>query len=199
MIVKQALLVLTVVMAALAAGVPASSGGTSAKLSPSASCKAGAVPAIVNATFTCLKAAGPCQAKFQQAYAKYKFSCASGRLIRVGPAPPPVPGTVLADAFLNSKPRDVTTRATTFKVAGPPPVLHLTFAQALKGQHTLSVDVHNTTVNTGQTFETTLQNGWLYVYEALPAIVSNSAAGSYRVTISIDGRGKKQLSYSVTS
>jgi hypothetical protein len=57
--------------------------------------------------------------------------------------------------------------------------------------------VHSGKTNTGSTVNYTLQSGWQFTYEVLPTAISNSTAGAYRVTISIDGASKKQLFYSV--
>jgi hypothetical protein len=195
-IATHGLITLAAVSAGLAAGVaPATAGSRAPQLSPGGSCKPAEVPAIINARFACLKAGGACTAKFQQAYTKYRFTCTAARLSKV---PAARQGSLLADAFLNTKSSDSTTRVTTFRVGGPPPILHMTFASALKGSHTLTVDVHNSTINSGQSFDTTLKPGWQFAYEVLPALVSNSAAGDYVVTVTIDGGSKKLLTYSVT-
>src|SRR5918912_1042720 len=105
---------------------------------------------------------GACTAKYQSAYAKYRFTCTAAKLSKL---PAHRSASLLADAFLNAKTSDTTTRSTTFTVGGPPPVLHMTFSSALKGSHTLTVDIHNTTIDAGQSFDTTLQSGWQVAYE----------------------------------
>ncbi len=192
--VKLGLATLTcVVVAVFASNVSASSASTAAVRVSAGSCPGATVPAVVNATFVCLSIGGPCTARFEEDYAKYQLVCAAGRLSKPRPASAPA----VADAFLNTKKSDVSTRTTIFKVAGAPPILHLTFKKALAGPHKLSVDVHNATTDVGRTFDTTLQTGWQFMYQVLPTSISNSYAGTYRVTISIDGAGKKELSYSV--
>jgi hypothetical protein len=157
------------------------------------SCPSPSVPAVVNATFMCLNLGGPCSVKFQQDYVKFQLSCAAGKLIKLSSAAGA--GPAIAEAFLNTSSNDLKTRATTFTVSGPTPVLHLTFRQALKGAHSVRIDVHNP--NLDQTINFTLQNGWQFTYEKLPETSANAVAGAYRVTISIDGAQRKQLYYSV--
>jgi hypothetical protein len=193
-VLKQGLVALTIVAGVFAANVSAPSAATASVRTAAGSCQGGTVPSVVDATFICLSVGGPCAVLFQQDYAKFGFQCAAGRLVK----PRSVSGPAIADAFLNTKSNDLTTRMTTFKVAGAPPILHLTFKQALTGPHRLSVDVHNATIDAGRTYDLTLQKGWQFTYEELPAPISNSTAGSYRVNISIDGTGRKQLTYSVT-
>jgi hypothetical protein len=202
-IVKHGLATLACVVAVFACGVSASSASTASSVSTAAirasagSCTGGTVPAIVDATFMCLTIGGPCTAQFRQDYAKFQLSCTAGRLVRA--TAHSAAGPAVADAFLNTQKNDLSTRMNAFKLAGVPPVLHLTFKHALAGRHKLSVDVHNTRIDAGQTFNSVLQSGWQFTYVVLPTPISNSTAGTYRVTVSIDGAGKKQLIYTIRS
>jgi hypothetical protein len=184
---------LIVAAALLAGGASTASGRTAATRSAAGSCPGSTVPAVVDATFVCLDVGAACSRRFGSDYAKFGFACAAGHLARRHIAS----GPALADVFLNTKPRDLTTRASAFKAAGPPPVLHLTFRQPLSGKHKLSISVHNTTIGATTVVSATLQSGWQYTYEVLPAAASDSVPGAYRIAISIDGTGRKELSYSV--
>jgi hypothetical protein len=154
----------------------------------------GTVPAVVDETFICLSVGGPCAASFQQDYAKFGFSCSRGRITKVTP----VSGPLLADAFLNTKNTDVSTRMTKFVHAGPTPVLHLTFKVPLKGTHRLTVQVVNGRTDASSSVNYTLQSGWQFTYEVLPPLAASAAPGAYRVAITIDGKGRRQLYYTVS-
>jgi len=190
---KRGSAVLIAAVALLAGGASISSGSTVASRTAAGSCPGSTVPAVVDATFVCLNVGEACSTRFAPDYAKFGFSCAAGRLANRTV----VSGPDLADAFLNTKPRDLTTRGSAFKVAGPPPVLHLTFRQPLSGQHKMNISVQNTSIGATTVVTATLQSGWQYTYEVLPAAASDSVAGTYRVAISIDGTGRKELVYSV--
>jgi hypothetical protein len=57
-------------------------------------CKAGTVQATIHAAPVCLRAGARCATRFQRQYAKYGFSCRSGRLAKaVKPTPPPASTT----------------------------------------------------------------------------------------------------------
>jgi hypothetical protein len=193
--VRKTVALLVVVAAVLAAGVSASSASTAGVRAAAGSCQGGTVAAVVNETFMCLSAGGPCSTRFEGDYNKFQLSCVAGRLAKSSSTT----GPTVADAFLNTKKNDVSTRATTFTVGGPPPILHLTFKKALDGTHKLAVNVLNGSSGAGSTVDSTLQKGWQFTYQILPAVVSNATAGTYRLTISIDGSDKKQLTYSVKS
>jgi hypothetical protein len=176
-----------------AAAAAIASGAGAAPRTAAGSCPGSTVPAVVDATFVCLSVGGACTPRFGADYAKFGLTCASGHLVKRRAAS----GPTLADAFLNTKPTDLTSRASAFKVSGPPPVLHLTFRQALQGAHKLSVQVRNATIGASTVVGSTLKSGWQYTYLVLPAAASDSAPGSYRVSISIDGTGRKEIAYSV--
>jgi hypothetical protein len=151
------------------------------------------VAAVVDETFVCLAVGGACAARFNDDYGKYRLSCEAGKLVRKRSGS----SAVLADAFLNTNKGDLSTHITSFKMAGPPPVLHLTFRQALVGTHKLSLRVRNATIGAITDVGATLQSGWQYTYQVLPATASDATAGTYRVAILIDGTGRKELVYSV--
>jgi len=190
---KRGSAVLIAAVALLAGVASTSSGSTGAARSVAGSCPGSTVPAVVDATFVCLNVGSACSARFAADYGKFGFACTAGHLAKRRV----VSGPALADAFLNTKPKDLTTRVSAFKAAGPPPVLHLTFRQPLTGAHKLSISVENRTIGATTVVTATLQSGWQYTYEVLPAAASASVAGTYRVAISIDGTGRKQLAYSV--
>jgi hypothetical protein len=54
-----------------------------------ASCQRRAVPAVINASFVCLKTGGSCKARFQRQYARYGFYCGSGLLAKRRKTTPP--------------------------------------------------------------------------------------------------------------
>jgi hypothetical protein len=143
----------------------------------------------------CLAVGGACTARFQDDYGKYQLSCEAGKLVRKRSGSGS--SAALADAFLNTNKGDLSTHITSFKMAGPPPVVHLTFRQALVGAHKLSLRVRNATIGASSVVNSTLQSGWQYTYQVLPASASDATAGTYRVAILIDGTGRKELVYSV--
>jgi hypothetical protein len=68
-----------------------------------AACKAGSVGVTINGTAVCLRAGERCTIRYQREYAKYRFTCSSGRLVKKAKAtetttPPPVPVPTTADA-----------------------------------------------------------------------------------------------------
>jgi hypothetical protein len=190
---KRGLTVIAVVAAAVAVHVSASPAATSSALVAAGSCPAPTVAAVVDQTFVCLNVGGPCSTQFENDYTKFQLSCDAGKLVKK------VSGSsaALAEAFLNTNKGDLSTHLTSFKIAGPPPVLHLTFKQALVGSHKLSLRVRNATLGASSVVDSTLQSGWQYTYQVLPASASDATAGTYRVAILIDGLGRKELVYSV--
>jgi hypothetical protein len=74
-----------VVLAVLTAGRAIARGG-----GVGMACKAGTVQATIHATPVCLRTGGRCATRYQRQYAKYGFSCRSGRLAKaVKTIPPP--------------------------------------------------------------------------------------------------------------
>ena len=65
-------------------------------------CKAGTVRATINARSVCLSVGARCTARYQSQYAKYAFSCGSGRLARTKTtkttSPPTSSGTTTTNA-----------------------------------------------------------------------------------------------------
>jgi len=57
--------------------------------------------------------------------------------------------------------------------------------------------VRNSTIGAISVVDATLQSGWQYTYQVLPASASDAMAGTYRVAILVDGTGRKELVYSV--
>src|SRR5215470_10510994 len=128
---RRGLAVLAVAASVIAVHASASPAATSSTSVSTGSCPTPTVAAVVDETFVCLAVGGSCTAKFQDDYGKYELSCAAGKLVRKRSGSGS--SAALADAFLNSNKGDLSTRITSFKMAGPPPVLHLTFRQALVG------------------------------------------------------------------
>jgi hypothetical protein len=195
---------------ALAVGASAA---TLASPAIGSSCKSGATPAIVKASFTCLIGGGRCTAALNVTYAKYGFACIDGRLGKkakrrtspppaattpTSPAPPVSTMPVVADAFLNTAPDDLTTRLSSYPYLTAPPVLHIKFAVPLVGNHSMTVTYWNFAVGIGRTLDGTLQPGWTNAYLGFPGASSNFYTGTYQVTISIDGRAATQLQYTIT-
>ena len=79
----RSLWVLAVASAALT--VLANVTGASAR-GRGADCRAGAVGVTINGTAVCLRAGDRCTIRYQRQYAKYRFSCRSGRLVRAAKA-----------------------------------------------------------------------------------------------------------------
>src|SRR5690242_687882 len=141
MMVKYGLAMLTLIGAVFAATASGSTASTATVRAAAGSCTGGAVAAVVNETFMCLTIGAPCAVANQDDYAKFQLTCNAGKIAKLTSAT--VGAAPLADAFLNTGKNDFTTRAKTFKLGGSPPILHLTFKEALKGTHTVRVDLHN--------------------------------------------------------
>jgi hypothetical protein len=190
---RRGLAVLAVAASVIAVHASASPAATASTRATTGSCPAPTVAAVVNETFVCLALGGACTAKFQDDYGKYQLSCEAAKLVtkRSGSS------VALADAFLNTNKNDLSTRITSFKRAGPPPVVHLTFRKALVGAHKLILRVRNATIGASTDLDSTLQSGWQYTYDGLPPSASDATAGTYHVAILIDGTGRKELVYSV--
>jgi hypothetical protein len=190
---RRGLVVLAVAGAVIAVHVSASPAATASTRVSAGSCPAPTVAAVVDQTFVCLAVGGACTPKFQDDYSKYQLSCEAGKLVRKRSGS----SAALADAFLNTSKGDLATHITAFKMAGPPPVVHLTFKQALVGTHKLTLRVRNATIGASTDVGSTLQSGWQYTYQVLPATAADATAGTYRVAILIDGTGRRELVYSV--
>jgi hypothetical protein len=190
---RRGLAVLALAASVIAVHASASPAANASTRVSTGSCPAPTVAAVVDETFVCLAVGGACTTKFQHDYGKYQLSCEAGKLVRKRSGS----SAALADAFLNTSKGDLSTRITSFKMAGPPPVLHLTFRQALVGTHKLILRVRNATIGASTDVDSTLQSGWQYTYQGLPASASDATAGTYHVAILIDGTGRKELVYSV--
>jgi hypothetical protein len=191
---RRGLVVVAVAASVIAVHASASLSASSSTSVSTGSCPAPTVAAVVDETFVCLAVGGACTARFQDDYGKYQLSCEAGKLVRKRSGSS---SAGLADAFLNTNKGDLSTHLTSFKLSGPPPVVHLTFRQALVGTHKLSLRVRNATIGASSVVDSTLQSGWQYTYQVLPASASDATAGTYRVAIVVDGTGRKELVYSV--
>jgi hypothetical protein len=89
-----ALVVVSAASALLATAPAGASGHGSA-----AACRAGAIGVTINGTRVCIRAGDHCTIRYQRQYAKYRFTCRSGRLVRTAKASTPTTTvTTAADA-----------------------------------------------------------------------------------------------------